>query len=265
MFDLLWAERRKLKRSKILWAAIFGTVMIAAIVFASGLDRYQGPEMQYGVKTLTDGTRYIENAGWFMDEVQPWSVFFVLPAVVALLGSYMICREEEEDTLKCLRMIPVNEAKLTIAKMIIAFAASILLYLLLFAITLLVEMVLHVSVLSSSLIFTCFKEYLLTGIGVFLAVSPIIAFASRVKKYWLALVAAEIYSVAGLFAGMASISRKLYPVTTLFNFSGYQLTSSENVVISIVVLLLCAVISGLILMGLNPRQKGEKGNGKEII
>ena len=145
MFDLLWAERRKLKRSKILWAAIFGTVMIAAIVFASGLDRYQGPEMQYGVKTLTDGTRYIENAGWFMDEVQPWSVFFVLPAVVALLGSYMICREEEEDTLKCLRMIPVNEAKLTIAKMIIAFAASILLYLLLFAITLLVEMVLHVS------------------------------------------------------------------------------------------------------------------------
>ena len=190
MFDLLWAERRKLKRSKILWAAIFGTVMIAAIVFASGLDRYQGPEMQYGVKTLTDGTRYIENAGWFMDEVQPWSVFFVLPAVVALLGSYMICREEEEDTLKCLRMIPVNEAKLTIAKMIIAFAASILLYLLLFAITLLVEMVLHVSDLSSSLIFTCFKEYLLTGIGVFLAVSPIIAFASRVKKYWLALVAA---------------------------------------------------------------------------
>ena len=33
---LLWAERRKLRRSKILWIAGFATVMVALIVFAQG-------------------------------------------------------------------------------------------------------------------------------------------------------------------------------------------------------------------------------------
>ena len=33
---LLWAERRKLRRSKILWLAGFATVMVALIVFAQG-------------------------------------------------------------------------------------------------------------------------------------------------------------------------------------------------------------------------------------
>lgn len=56
---------------------------------------------------------------------------YVLPAVIALLGSYMICREEQEDTLKSLRLIPVDEVKLTLAKMILAFVFSVLIYLLL--------------------------------------------------------------------------------------------------------------------------------------
>lgn len=41
---------------------------------------------------------------------------YVLPAVIALLGSYMICREEQDDTLKSLRLIPIDEVKLTLAK-----------------------------------------------------------------------------------------------------------------------------------------------------
>lgn len=251
MLNLLWAERRKLRRSKILWVTIFAAFMIAAVVFAGGQDIYTGPNMPDGIKTLTSGTRYIDNAGWFMDEVQPWSVFFVLPAVVALLGSYMICRENDEDTWKTLHMIPVNETKLTLAKMLIAFMVSVLLFLLLFAITFLTEAILHFSTLSSALIFTCLKEYLLTGIGVFLAVSPIIALTARIKKYWLALVIAEFYSVGGLFAGMGSVSKTLYPITALFNFTGYQATSPKNVAIGVIVLLLCAVISGLILKDLN--------------
>lgn len=251
MLDLLWAEQRKIRRSRILWAAVFAAVMTAAIVFGGGQEVYHGPDMEYGLKSLSDGTRYIENAGWYMDEVQPWSVFLALPAVVALLGSYMICREEEDGTLKALRMIPINEMKLTAAKMLVAFGASVFLYLLLFAITFLTEAALHASALSAGLVLTCLKEYLLTGIGVFLAVSPIIAFTARMKKYWLALVIAEIYSVAGLFAGMGGAVRTWYPVTAVSHFSGYQITSGENVWISILVLIVCAGVSGMILSGMN--------------
>ena len=145
MKDLLWAESQKLHRSKILWIAGFATVMVGLIVFAQG---------QF---TFYD-RRYIDGAGWFMTAAQSLATFYVLPAVIALLGSYMICREEQEDTLKSLRLIPVDEVKLTLAKMILAFVFSVLIYLLLFAITFLVEAVLHLEAqglaLSSELFIT---------------------------------------------------------------------------------------------------------------
>ena len=84
---LLWAERRKLRRSKILWIAGFATVMVALIVFAQGQFTFYE-------------SRYIDGAGWFMTAAQSLATFYVLPAVIALLGSYMICREEQEDTPK---------------------------------------------------------------------------------------------------------------------------------------------------------------------
>ena len=53
--------------------------MVGLIVFAQG---------QF---TFYD-RRYIDGAGWFMTAAQSLATFYVLPAVIALLGSYMICR-----------------------------------------------------------------------------------------------------------------------------------------------------------------------------
>ena len=154
---LLWAERRKLRRSKILWIAGFATVMVALIVFAQGQFTFYE-------------SRYIDGAGWFMTAAQSLATFYVLPAVIALLGSYMICREEQEDTLKSLRLIPVDEVKLTLSKMVLALVFSVVIYLLLFAITFLVEAVLHFEALSIGLVLGNLKTYLLDGIGVFFAI-----------------------------------------------------------------------------------------------
>ena len=112
-------------------------------------------------------------AGWYMTITQVWATMFILPAVIALLGSYMICREEQDDTLKSLRLIPVNETKLTTAKMIVALVFSMLVYLLLFMITFVTEAILHFSDLSMAMFSEFLKMYLLEGIGVFFAVSPI--------------------------------------------------------------------------------------------
>ena len=135
MLELLWAERQKLRRSKIIWITFFATVMVAVIVFIEGW-------------VMHDGIRDIDNAGWYMTMAQVMSTFLVIPAVIALLGSYMICREEQEDTIKSLRIIPINETKLITAKMMITFLFSIFIYLLLFAIAFLSESVLHFSYLS---------------------------------------------------------------------------------------------------------------------
>lgn len=258
MRTLLWAEYKKLRRSSIVWITVFATVMIAVIVFVEGQGIHDGPDVQYGLKIVHEGSQYIDNVGWYMDEAQPLATFFVLPAVIALLGSYMICREEEDDTLKSLRLIPVNEVKLTTAKMIMAFMFSVFIYLLLFSITLLTEAVLHFSDLSAALVLKCLKEYLGDGIGVFLAVSPIIAFVARMKKgYWVALVFTEIYSCAGLFAGMSSELLYLYPINAIFNLSGYHITTVGKRATSIIILLLCVCISALLLKGLKHSHKSE--------
>lgn len=247
MQKLLWAEHQKIRRSKIVWITVFAVVLLAVMIFAGGLDVYHGPVVGDGLKYVRNNLRYIDNAGWYMDEVQPWSVMFVFPAVTALFGSYMICREEDEDTIKSLRLIPINEVKLTVAKMIVTFELSVMLYLLLFMITFLTEAVLHFSDLSVKLVLVTLKEYVLEGIGIFFAVSPVIALASRMKKYWLALVLAEIYSIAGLFVSMTSTLKYFYPINVVFNFSGYYKESAVGIWGSMGILLLCGALSVLIL------------------
>ena len=243
MKELLWAEKQKLRHSKIIWITVFAVIMVAVIVFAQG-------------QFVFNGSRYVDGAGWFMTASQSLATFYVLPAGIALLGSYMICREEQEDTMKSLQLIPVNETKLTAAKMIVSLIFSILIYLLLFIITFSVEAILHFQSLSIGLVLGFLKTYLLDGLGIFLAISPIIALVAKMKKgYWLALVFAEIYSFAGLFASMSATLKALYPITAVFNISGYYETVTLNWIYSVFVLLLCGGFSALILRNLNHKKK----------
>ena len=243
MKELLWAEKQKLRHSKIIWITVFAVIMVAVIVFAQG-------------QFVFNGSRYVDGAGWFMTASQSLATFYVLPAFIALLGSYMICREEQEDTMKSLQLIPVNETKLTAAKMIVSLIFSILIYLLLFIITFSVEAILHFQSLSIGLVLGFLKTYLLDGLGIFLAISPIIALVAKMKKgYWLALVFAEIYSFAGLFASMSATLKALYPITAVFNISGYYETVTLNWIYSVFVLLLCGGFSALILRNLNHKKK----------
>ena len=54
MKQLLWAEKQKLRRSKLIWITIFATIMVAVIVFAQG-------------QFVFHGSRYVDNTGWFTD------------------------------------------------------------------------------------------------------------------------------------------------------------------------------------------------------
>lgn len=253
MRQLLWAERRKLRHSKVVWIAVFAVVMAAVIVFAQGQFTFSG-------------VRYVDGAGWFMEAAQSLATIFVFPAVIALLGSYMICREEQEDTMKSLRLVPVDEMKLNLAKMIVAMVFSVLIYLLLFAITFAAEAVLHFRALSAAMVLEFFYMYLVNGVGVFLAVSPIIAFAARMKKgYWLALVFAEIYSFASVFAGMSETLKIVYPITAVFNLSGYLEAAAGNQIKSAVVLLLCGCLSVFMLTGINVKNHVRKFSHEKTV
>lgn len=241
MKNLLWAERLKLKRSKIIWIAVFSAIMVAFIVFVQGQFQYYGQ-------------RYVDGATWYMTATQSLGSLYVFPAIIALMGSYMICREDQDDTMKSLSLIPVSISRLVGAKLIITAVFSIVLYAFLFAVTLTVEMVLHISLLDLSMVLGFAKIYLLEGVGLFLAVSPIIAIVYRLKKgYWLALIFAEIYSFLGLFFGMQSTLRSIYPITAAFCVAGYYETTPVQFIISLFSLLACGGLSLILLHGLNKK------------
>lgn len=243
MRKLLWAEIQKIRRLNIVWIAVFATVMVAVIVFIQGWVAY-------------NGSRDIDSAGWYMTMAQPLATFFVLPAVISLLGSYMICREEDEDTIKSLLLIPVNETKLIATKMIITFLFSIFIYLLLFAIAFLTEVILHLSDLSVGMVLYFLKIYFLQGVGIFLAISPIIALVSYMKKgYWIALVLTEMYSFAGLFMSMSNTLKTFYPIAAVFGVSGYTEATTQSCIGSIIILLLCGFLSVFILKGFRYSEK----------
>ena len=249
---LLWAECQKLRRSNILILTAFATVFIAVFLFIGG-------------KTTVDGVDFSESSGWYMATALTWATMFILPAMIALLGSYMICREEQDDTMKQLQLIPINETKLTIAKMFVTFVLSVLIYLLLFIITFAIEAVLHFSALSMREVLMSLKMYLIQGAGVFFAVSPIIAIVPYMKKsYWLALLLAEIYSFSALFMSMSNSLKNFYPITAVFGVSGYYETTVQDLTCCIIALSLCGCLATILLAGLNHRQKG-KTNEEKII
>ncbi len=242
MKTLLWAECRKLRRCRFLLLALLCTTGVTAIVFLGGNPARSSLSSQ-------------PLSCWYLNIAQPWATLFVLPAMIALFGSYLICREEEEGTLNALLLIPVRKIKLISAKMLLTFILSLLLYLLLFLQNLFLELF-SASELSAGLAAEFLKTYLLEGIGVFLAVSPMIVLVSCCKKnYWLALALTELYSFAGLFMSISDTLRSFYPITAVLGIAGYYETTPQNRLQSWFILVLCACVTIFVLKIMDSKKR----------
>lgn len=243
MKTLLLAEYKKLHRSKLIFLLVFALIMTLGVVFLQGQFSFSGK-------------KYIDTFGWYILQVQSLTTYFVLPSLIALFGGYIICREEQEDVLKSLRLIPIDESNMITAKMIITLLGSIFIYLILFMVSLIIETVLHLHAVNMSEVVHYFVVYVLTGIGVFMVISPIIAFVGLIKKsYWIALIVTEIYSFIGIFFASKEVVRAIYPISSIFVLSGVYKTSMMEFVISILVNLGCCFISYKILKGMKVGKK----------
>lgn len=243
MKTLLLAEYKKLHRSKLIFLLVFALMMTLGVVFLQG-------QFSFG------GKKYIDTFGWYILQVQSLTTYFVLPSLITLFGGYIICREEQEDVLKSLKLIPIDESNMITAKMIITLLGSIFVYLILFMVSLIIEAVLHLNAVNMSEVVHYFVVYVLTGIGVFMAISPIIAFVGLVKRsYWIALIIAEIYSFIGIFFASKEVVRAIYPISSVFVLSGLYKTPVMELLISIIVNIGCCFISHRILKKMRVRKK----------
>ncbi|MGF3214801.1 ABC transporter permease [Facklamia sp. P12945] len=235
MKTLLLAEYKKLHRSKLIFLLMFALIMTLGIVFLQG-------QFSFGDK------KYIDTFGWYILQVQSLTTYYVSPSLIALFGGYIICREEQEDVLKSLKIIPIDESNMITAKMIITLLGSIFVYLILFMISLIIEAVLHLNAVNMSEVVHYFTVYVLTGISVFMVISPIIALVGLVKKsYWIALIVAGIYSFLGIFFASKEVVRAIYPISSVFILSGAYKTSIVEILISIIVNMVCCLVAYKIL------------------
>ena len=69
------------------------------------------------------------------------------------------------------------------------------------------------------------------------------------------MVFSVIYYLGGLFGSMSNTLKTVYPMTAVFNLSGYYHASVIQTLIGVIVLLTCVVLSLFILKGLNKTAK----------
>ncbi|MDY2986502.1 MAG: ABC transporter permease [Peptoniphilus sp.] len=235
MKTLLLAEYKKLHRSKLIFLLIFAVVMTLGVVFLQG-------QFSFG------GKKYIDTFGWYILQVQSLTTYFVLPSLIVLFGGYIICREEQEDVLKSLKLIPIDESNMITAKMVITLLGSIFVYLILFMVSLIIEAILHLDAVNISEAVNYFVVYALTAIGVFMTVSPIIALTGLVRRsYWIAMIISEIYSFIGIFFASKEVIRAIYPISSVFVFSGIYEASIIEFMISIIINIICCLVAYKIL------------------
>ena len=226
---MIWTELKKLRRSRMLLVALFGLCMVLVIVTAQGF--FAGGNEAYGMEPE-----------WY------------LTGIIALFGSYIICRESQEDVLKSLLLIPVNMGKMVVAKVMVILVFSVGTYLVLFLAAFAVEMAFHAQVLTAAIFLHYLKIYLVDGICVFFAVLPIICFITEKKlDYWLSLLAAEVYSFITIFVGNLGTISKLYPLVAAFTLSGYYESTPAEILLSVISMALCGMISGILIYRLSKR------------
>lgn len=206
MPTLILMEFKKLKRSKILY--IVTCTMLLFYLCAAA----QGIKSAYSANRL-------------LSETLTYATYFIVPALFSLLGSYMLSREYQDDTMKNNMIVPVDTEKMTYAKLITCLIIGIIMFTVLFIFTIVSVLLIHADQITLDLLLRYLKIYLLHAIGCFIATLPIIVIMSMVKNgCWISVIFAEIYSFSGLVVA-SSLFRTIYPVTAAFGFSGANKTT----------------------------------------
>ncbi len=228
-------EFNKLRRSKILFVALFGIVMILVIVAAQGF--YAGGDTVYGMEPE-----------WFLTGVQSLGTMYAIPGIIALFGCYVFCRETQEDTLKSLQIIPIDIPAMLLSKILLVLIFSAALYLILFLSAFIVEAILHVQVLSVGLFGRYLTMYCVEGLSVFIATLPVICIVIKTgQDYWMGLLIAEIYSFITIFVGNLGTVSKLYPIIAALTLSGYYESNYIEKLLSLLSMIACLLFSAFLI------------------
>ncbi len=233
MVRMVKTEIWKLKRYHMIWAGVFLMLLSVVLTIFS--------------TTAKDGT--VWTFAFFTEQVIKNNATTIFPMCIALIAGYIITREGKDDTLKSIMTIPIPYSSLLWGKLLVCTLLSLFFGLVSAAFTVIANLIMGFPGMSVASILQTFIQIILNCLFLYIAVMPVIAFATRIPNgHMVGTIIAFVYGYGGMFASGNITLANVYPVTAslgLISYRSYDAAVHWNVFLCllsmIVVLMITAV------------------------
>lgn len=211
MVSLLYCELLKLKRSKIFFISILGSMVAPIMVFVGLIKgKVENPGM---IITYAD----------MLDQTNLYVLMLFGVIVYGVIAAYIFSREYTENTLKCILPIPISRTSFIIGKFLILFLWMILLTIIAWTCTLVLSFLGRSSAFHIALIIESLKQYCIGASLLFLTLSPVVFIT-----LWLKNLVTPIIMMATVALGNVALFNE--DLAVLFPWSSPYLIVSGRIV-----------------------------------
>ena len=207
MLKIIKTELWKLKRYHIIWAGVILMLLSVVItLFAS---------------TALDGT--VWTFSHLVEQVIKNNTTTIFPMCITLIAGYTIAREKTDDTLKNIVTVPVSYPALVGGKLIVCGFISLLFGVTSTVFTVAGELLTGFPGFSAITVMQAFAQITFNCLFLYISVTPIIAFTSRVSDgHMIGVIIAFVYGYGGMFASGNMLLANIYPITASMGLIQYR-------------------------------------------
>lgn len=224
----------KLKRYHMIWAGVLLMLLSVLLTVFS--------------------TTALDNTYWtfahFTEQVLKNNITTIFPMCITLLAGYIIAREERDDTLKSILVVPVSYRSLLWGKLFVCALLSLLLGFASAVFTVAANLLMGFPGLSAASVLQTFVQIILNCLFLYIAVMPVIAAAARIPNGpMIGTIVAFAYGYGGMFAAGNIIN--IYPITAsmgLIRYRSYDEAVHWNMGLCGLSMLAAFLVSAVIVM-----------------
>ena len=207
MTIIIKTEFLKLKRYHILWAGI--ALMLLSVL------------LTLFTSIANDGS--VWDFAYLSEQVIKNNMSTIFPVCITLIAGYIISREQKDDTLKNIQVVPISAKRLLMGKLLVCGVLSIFFGIICTAFTFMAELLVRFPGFTITLALQSLIQITLCNFFLYLAVLPLIALTSRFSgSFLVGVIIAFVYGYGGMFAAGSMSLANIYPITASLGLIAYR-------------------------------------------
>lgn len=218
MFDLVYIEFLKLKRSNMFLVSLLGAAGVPFMSFIGYLVKHRNLKVPiYFEDIFTETNMYI--------------VLLIGTLLYGVITSYIFNREYSENTLKNILSIPISKFSILMAKLCMLFLWILLLTIISWSVILILGIIAHFQGLNIDVLVKSFKQFFLGGSLLFMVASPAVFIALKFKSYLHSIVFASVITMINILVSNSKYMA-LYPWSAVLVISNNMTGMEYSIVYS---------------------------------